>query len=216
MLSVSPREVHNTGQTVRRRDESSETRSLREKWNQRYLDTERDPPPASVLTENLHLLPSTGRALDLACGLGANALLLAQQGLDVIAWDLSPVAVDRLNREAKRQGLRVLAEVRNVCERPPEPETFDIILVSYFLDRGLAPALAEALRPTGLLLYQTFSQQAVSACGPSNPAYRLATNELLSLFSRLLVRFYREEGRLGDPGQGTRDVAQLIAQKAEQ
>ena len=143
--------------------------------------------------------------------MGANALLLAQKGLEVASWDLSPVAIERVNREAGARGLRLLAEVRDVCERPPDPESFDIILVSHFLDRGLAPALSEALRPAGLLLYQTFSQEAVSACGPSNPAYRLETNELLSLFPTLVVRFYREEGRLGDTERGIRDVAQLIA-----
>jgi tellurite methyltransferase len=81
------------------------TKTLSAKWDQRYLCSDRFPPPVPVLSQNLHLLPSRGRALDLACGLGANALLLAEQGLEVVAWDLSPVAIERLRREAESRGL---------------------------------------------------------------------------------------------------------------
>lgn len=186
---------------------------LRAKWDKRYSDSNPYPPPAAVLSENLHLLPRRGLALDLACGLGANALWLAERGLDVVARDLSPVAIERLEREAAARGLRIEARVRDVCALPPEPGAFDVILVSHFLERDLAPALMDALRPGGLIFYQTFSREAVTNCGPSNPAFRLAGNELLDLFRPLLVRFYREEGRAGDPGRGTRDIAQLIAQK---
>lgn len=188
--------------------------ALRVKWDQRYRDAERDPVPAAVLAENLHLLPASGRALDLACGLGAGAMLLAQHGLEAVAWDFSPVAIERLRRKSAARGLSIKAEVRDVSEWPPEPETFDVILVSHFLERDLAPALSSALRPRGLLFYQTFSRQAVSDCGPSNPDFRLATNELLELFPSLVVRFYREEGRIGNPRVGTRDIAQLVAQRS--
>jgi SAM-dependent methyltransferase len=151
--------------------------------------------------------------LDLACGLGGNALLLGERGLEVDAWDLSPVAIERLAQAAAAGGIRVHTAVRDVLTRPPEPDSFDLILVSHFLERGLAPAIAAALRPAGLLFYQTFTREAVSDCGPANPAYRLATNELLGLFPDLVVRYYREEGRVGDLHLGTRDIAQLIAQR---
>ncbi len=193
-------------------DKDSESRILRAKWDQRYGDSDRQPPAAAVLVENLHLLPTKGRALDLACGLGESALLLARQGLHVAAWDLSRVAIERLQQEAGSRDLQIESRVRDVCKEPPEPASFDVILVSHFLDRDLAPALTEALLPGGLLFYQTFIREAVSDCGPSNPAFRLAANELLRLFSTLEVRFYREEGRVGDLQQGTRDIAQLVAQ----
>ncbi len=189
--------------------------SLREKWDARYSGSDRLPPPARVLEENLHLLPSTGLALDLACGLGANALLLADRGLAVVAWDLSPVAIQRLRGTADRRGTRVDPRVRDVLADPPGPATFDLILVSHFLDRGLAAAIGAALRPGGVLFYQTFTREAVSDSGPSNPEYRLGANELLGLFPTLLVRYYREEGRLGDLASGTRDIAMLVAQRID-
>jgi tellurite methyltransferase len=192
-------------------DRSVET--LRDKWDQRHGSAEALPEAASVLRDNQHLLPAQGRTLDLACGLGANALLLARRGLEVTAWDLSPVAIARLRALAAGSSLSIAAEVRDVCAEPPPPETFDCILVAHFLERSLAPALAAALRPGGLLFYQTFVREAAGERGPSNPNYRLGINELLHLFSGLTLRFYREEGRTGDLRQGTRDLAQLIAQR---
>ncbi|MGD2081715.1 MAG: methyltransferase domain-containing protein [Chromatiales bacterium] len=186
---------------------------LRAKWDQRHGEAADIGEPAAVLAENAHLLPPAGRALDLACGRGANALFLSAAGLDVHAWDLSPVAIDRLGTEAAARGLTLTAEVRDVLAHPPPAARFDLIVVSYFLERGLAPALAGALRPGGLLFYETFAREAVTDCGPSNPAFRLADNELLRLFPGLRPRFYREEGRLGDLRRGHRDVAMLVAEQ---
>jgi len=167
-----------------------------------------------VLQENRHLLPGEGRALDLACGLGGNALLLAQAGLETEAWDLSPVAIERLRAEAAAAGLeRLHARVRDLEQSPPEAGSFDVICVGYFLERTLAPRLIDALRPGGLLFYQTFTRLAVSERGPSNPEFRLAENELLRLFGPLTLHFYREEGRLGDLSRGLRDLAMLVAEK---
>ena len=167
-----------------------------------------------MLSQNLHLLPVAGQALDLACGLGGNALLLAQHGLAVTAWDLSPVAVNRLRQSAEGLGLQGLtAEVRDLERRPPPPDCFDLIIVSYFLERSLAPYLVASLKPGGLLFYQTYTRFEVSKRGPENPLYRLDENELLVLFRPLSVRYYREEQRLGDTTKGARAVAMLIAEK---
>lgn len=186
--------------------------SQREKWDQRYRTAEELPEPALVLREYAHLLPGPGEALDLACGLGASALWLAERGFRVSAWDLSTVAVARLSALARERGLPVEAAVRDLITEPPPPDCFDLILVAHFLDRSLCPAIAAALRPGGVLFYQTFSRESVSTCGPSDPAYRLAPNELLSLFPGLIVRAYRDEGRLGDTTRGIRDLALLVAQ----
>lgn len=186
-------------------------------WDQRYRDRARSstglPQPAAVLSCNQHLLPPAGVALDLACGLGGNALLLAQAGLEVHAWDVSDVAVDELTAVAASAGLAIIAEQRDVLEQPPAPSRFDVIVVSRFLDRALMPILSTALRSHGLLFYQTFTRKKVDTGGPSNPHFLLAENELLRLCAGLIVRLYREEGQLGDTDLGLRNEALIVAQK---
>jgi tellurite methyltransferase len=190
------------------------TDDIKDMWNQKYREAnEPQGIPVEVLQENLHLLPRQGSALELACGLGANALLLSAQGLETHAWDLSQVAIDKLNALAGERELRVHAEARDILRYPPEPESFDVIVVSYFLDRGLIPHIKSALRPNGLLFYQTFTRTRVSDAGPKNEDFRLAENEFLGLFAGMHIVLFREEGRIGDLGRGLRDEAYIIAQK---
>jgi tellurite methyltransferase len=127
------------------------------------------------------------------------------------AWDLSPVAIGKLRDHAQAHGLPIRADVRDVERQPPDPDAFDVIVVSYFLERALAPALAAALRPGGLLFYQTWTREAVDDRGPGNPVFRLAPNELLHLFPGLRVVAYREEGLFGNTTEGLRDEAWLVA-----
>ncbi|QYZ64942.1 MAG: methyltransferase type 12 [Gammaproteobacteria bacterium (ex Lamellibrachia satsuma)] len=189
------------------------TAELKMMWDQRHADPDKQPSAAEVLLENLHLLPETGNALDLACGLGGNAMELARFGLEVSAWDISSVAVERLQHLAASEGLVLNAEQRDVEQDLLTENAFDVIVVSYFLNRDLMPALITALKPGGLIFYQTFTRIAVSDTGPSNSAYRLGDNELIALLSPLSLRFYREENRLGDLRKGFRDVAMIVAQK---
>jgi len=194
-----------------------EKEKIQEKWNHRYATAKGKPQAAQVLRDNCHLLPISGDALDLACGLGGNALLLAQAGLTVQAWDVSPVAIDAVQLHATTKHLHVQAIVRDVGEHPPLPASFDVIVVSYFLQRALVPALYAALRPGGLLFYQTFVndelQNNVFRQGPTNPDFLLAENELLTMFAPLHLRVYREEGVLGNNTHNRRNEALFIGQK---
>jgi tellurite methyltransferase len=186
----------------------------RQRWNTRYQQqTTHDAKAARVLTENQHLLPPAGRALDLACGLGGNAQLLAAHGLETWAWDISEIAVAQVRSMSQQGDLSIRTEVRDVSLHPPAPDSFDVIVISRFLDRDLAPALMAALTPNGLLFYQTFTRDAQAVVGPKNPAYLLAPQELLSLFRPLRLLVYREEGQVGDLSRGLRYEAMLVGQK---
>jgi tellurite methyltransferase len=184
-----------------------------DKWNRIYLTKSAVPKAALVLEQNKHLLPVKGEALDLACGQGGNALLLAQAGLNVQAWDVSDVAIDQLKNLASTQGLAIDASVRDVVFTPPAANSFDVIVVSFFLDRALCAVLAAAIKPGGLIIYQTYCRNKVSEGGPRNPEYLLEDNELLFLFPNMKVRLYREEDCLGDVALGYRNQAYLVAEK---
>lgn len=183
---------------------------LSAKWDARYRADSAPGAPAAVLAENTHLLPVHGEALDLACGLGANATLMAKQGLRVSAWDLSSVAIEHLRRAAPPG---VLCTVRDVLAQPPVPQSFDVIVVSNFLSRGLETALVEALRADGLLFYQTFTRDKRDPGGPSNPDFLLKRSELLEMFSALRLVYYREDARVGRLERGERKQAMYVGQK---
>jgi len=185
------------------------------KWNHFYNSQppKRCYPVVQVLTENEFLLPATGTALDLACGIGANAIFLAEQGLAVTAWDISVVAIDKLTTYAVQQGLDINACQQNIVAESFIKCCFDVIVVSRFLDRTLSDAIIGALKPDGLLFYQTFTREKTSPKPPNNPDYLLAENELLTLFSPLRVVFYRENASIGNQLRGLRNEAQFIGQK---
>ncbi len=184
----------------------------RRKWQQRYLGVAVEAPTAcGVLADNAFLLPGKGRALDLACGRGGNALLLARHGLQTEGWDYAPAAIESLNQMAKAEALPLNAVVRDVETHPPEADGFDVITVSYFLDRATIPRIVEALRPDGLIFYETWLREAVDDSGPRNRDFRLGQNELLHLFSGLQVLSYQEHGLVGDSSKVIRNVARLVA-----
>lgn len=182
-------------------------------WNRIYSQEDSNTlHAAEVLTENAYLLPKTGTALDLACGLGGNAIFLAQQKLAVTAWDISSVAIAKLAAYADRERLNINARQQNITKDVFAESRYDVISVSRFLDRTLSDAIIGALKPGGLLFYQTFTREKTNELGPNNPAFLLDRNELLRLFSPLTVVFYRENSLCGDPQKGLRNEAQFIGQ----
>ena len=188
--------------------------TAREKWDRKHAEAiPVAQEPAKVLTEYAYLLPKTGIALDLACGRGGNALFLARRELVVHAWDISRIAIDELQRQAGAENLEIQTSILDVSECPPSSKTFDVICVSFYLERAIASQIMDALKPQGLLFYQTFTHERVSDEGPSNPSYRLASNELLELFAPLHILAYQELGLVGNVERGVRDVAWLVGQR---
>jgi len=188
----------------------------REKWNRIYSTGSIDVPGAArVLADHAYLLPRSGTAVDLACGTGGNAILLADHGLETWAWDISDSAVEKLKEFTRDRNVNLMVQQRDVRSCPPDPDSYDVIVVSRFLDRGLMPHIINALRNEGLVFYQTFIKEKTGSAGPRNPDYLLKENELLGFFQSLHIVFYVEEGTVGDAARGIRNEAMLIAQKRE-
>ena len=168
------------------------------------------PDPCHVLKTYGHLMPQTGLALDLACGMGGNAMFLAQHGFKTTAIDISSVAIDAVQG---RQHPLIDARCEFLSAASLEKAAFNIIVVSNYLDRGLCGAIADALVPDGLLFYQTFVQdKANQESGPKNPEYLLESNELLTLFQKLKVLVFSDQGSQGDIDRGFRNQSYLVAQ----
>ena len=156
--------------------------------------------PSSWLLECADLLPSPGGALDVACGFGRHALLLASSGYRVDAVDRDPERIAFVAFVAARLGLRVTASTRDleVADVDLGAGAYDLIVGVHYLHRPLFPVLIRALRPGGLLLYETFRKGHVGK-GPTNPVFLLDPGELPRLVAPLVVVRQREgefEGRM--------------------
>jgi tellurite methyltransferase len=179
--------------------------------------------PASIVRELLPLLPS-GPALDIACATGRHTLLLATRHQPVTAVDWSGAGLDLLEVRARAAHVSIhrvktvekmgksfhggidLVQADLECLELPE-NSFELILCLQYLQRSLFPDITRALRPGGVLLFETFTQaQLEFAGGPRNPEYLLEAGELRTAFAELRLIFYRELRA----GQG---IASLVAQK---
>ena len=143
---------------------SIEARSARERWNRRYTERGFVPfpdRPAEWLVENRAVLTGPGgrRALDLACGDGRNALFLAQLGFDVVAVDVSDVAINALRKAAVNRGLAVDARRVDLEDEALPGDRYDVIVQINYLQRDLFGSLARALTSGGILIVETESFQ---------------------------------------------------------
>ncbi|MBI2913459.1 MAG: class I SAM-dependent methyltransferase [Chloroflexi bacterium] len=183
-------------------------------WNERYQREEAVPErgPAAFLVEHVDLLPPAGRALDVAMGTGRNALYLASLGYDVTGIDISPAAVALCRAEAQRRRLRIEAVCADLTSYPLASEAYDIVLNFYYLDRQLCPRLAKALRPGGVLVFETFTTgQRRFGWGPTQDEYLLRAGELRALFPQLEALVYREGIQQGE--RGPKAVAGLVGRR---
>jgi dihydroneopterin aldolase len=178
-----------------------------------------NPVPSPFVTRQLHRLPK-GRALDVACGRGRHTLYLANHGFEVDAIDRDRENLAALSAAAQQRHLGQIAVKqvdleRLTDERPEFPaNTYDAIIVCFYLHRPLFPWLTDALKPHGVLLYETFTiDNYVRYRHPRRWEFCLAQNELLRLASSLRVLSYDEGEHEGGPGMGSVFTAQLVAQK---
>jgi SAM-dependent methyltransferase len=155
------------------------------------LGDDRWTQPVPFLVEQLDRLPR-GRALDLAMGLGRNAVYLARQGWTVDGVDRSLKAVKEAKALASRLGVSINAMVSDLADYPIRPGYYDLICCFYFLDRRLFPMMGQGLKVGGAVLYQsvTIDQLALRPDFPRE--HCLERNELLAAFKDLRVLYYRE------------------------
>ena len=170
--------------------------------------------PADFLVEHRRLLPPGGRALDAAMGTGRNALHLASLGYAVTGIDVSGVAVERCRAEAQRRGLNIEAVQADLQSYHLPRESYDVVIDFYYLQRELAPALVAALRPGGVLVFESFTtEQRRFGWGPVQDDFLLRPGELRTLFAGLEELVYREGLAESQSGRGTKAVAGLVARK---
>ncbi len=175
------------------------------RWNARYAQQADAPipPPRPLLVRAAEFLPPAGLALEVAMGLGGSAAWLWGRGWRVIGLDIAAVAV----RRAKAACPGLAAAVVDLTQLALPAAAFDVIVNFYYLDRALWPQYRRALKPGGVLIFETMTRAMLTVRPESNPAHLLAPGELSAAFAdwERLIDF---EG-----WHGNRAVAQLVARR---
>jgi len=180
-------------------------------WNQRYQNTGRGLSlPRDFLIENQDFLPHRGLALDIAMGLGHNANLMSEHGLQVIGVDFSTVAL----RKAKM----VFPQIQVIRSTLPfihfSKESFDVILNFWFLDRSLFPVYRSILKTGGILFLETMRSGPESEFLDVNPRYLLQPGELREYFGDWDFLIY-DETRSAIAHGSDQPITRLIAKKPD-
>jgi len=188
----------------------------RDKWDARYRDGayESRTHPTALLADWLPRIPR-GRALDVACGAGRNALFLAANGFSVTALDISRVALQRASSTAAQRGLDVEWLYADLDEEltgalPAGP--FDLIVWVRYVHRALMPQLIARLAVGGALLCEQHLQTDQPVTGPTSPEFRLAPGEVRRSAQSLHIK-HEYQGLAVDPDGRTVALVQLIGTK---
>ena len=143
--------------------------------------------PSPWIARFAPLVPAGGSVLDLACGGGRHARLFLDRSHPVTALDRD-VAQARLAEGAEL----IAADLEDGSPWPLEGRSFDAVVVTNYLWRPLFPSILAALKPGGVLLYETFAAGNEAFGRPANPDHLLKRGELLDLARGLAVVAYED------------------------
>ncbi|WP_119065195.1 class I SAM-dependent methyltransferase [Aggregatilinea lenta] len=158
----------------------------RQKWEARYGKAPRYPqehePNPLLMRWAPPALPGS-RALELACGLGQDALWLGEHGYRVDAFDLSFTALRQARTEMQRRGISGVHFIQADLDDYPLPcRAYDLVYVYRFLDRRLFPAIRDRVRPGGLVIYETLNVRRRKRHPSASAAHTLELGELSGHF----------------------------------
>ena len=158
----------------------------REDWDRRYAAVENlwaVKPNRFLVAEVAGLTP--GRALDLACGEGQNAIWLASLGWTVLGVDYSEVAISKGRARAERDGVHVELMCADLVSYEPEVSAFDLVLVLYLHipaheRRPVFERAAAAVAPGGTFVFvgHDLTNLTDGVGGPSDPDLLCAPDEI--------------------------------------
>ena len=180
----------------------------KEQWEEKYRSNPigQIPDPAALLRNNTRLF-SGGTALDMAMGMGQNAVFLASHGYDVTGVDRSAGAVTLAQEHADKNGVSLRAVAQDMATFGIDENSYDMIVAFYFLERSLFPEIKKGLKKNGLVFFETYTAAQAGLGGPKNPDFLLKPNELLCAFLDFFIVFYHERT------SGGKAIASLIARK---
>jgi len=155
------------------------------------------------------LIRAGGTTLDVACGGGRHARLLAGMGYTVEAADRDAASLAQLAGVSR---VHTRCTDLESAAWPYGGQRFDGIVVTNYLHRPLLPHLLAALNDGGVLIYETFMLGNERFGRPGNPDFLLRSNELLDVVHGALMVIAFEQGEVGQPKQAV--VQRICAVRA--
>jgi tellurite methyltransferase len=190
------------------------------RWDERYREGDWVDArgPADIVRTALPWIEETaaeggpGRALDVACGAGRNAVFLAERGWKVLGFDRSVEGLRILSRRGAERDLPIVPVLADAAEFAVRPGSVDLVVNTHFLLREAFPLLRSALRPGGLLVFETFSVVELEELGGDiRRAFAVERGELLRAFAGFQVLLH-EEG-VFEREEGDRGLARFVGRK---
>ena len=142
-------------------------------------------------------------------GEGRNGVFLATKGFQVTGVDISEAGFKKAQALAAEKNVTLTTVVADLEQYAMPPNTFDVIICTYYLQRDLFPKIAAALKPGGMVLIETYTVDHLQYRPTFNKAFLLKRNELLTLLPGLRVLRYQEV----DTGDAA--FASILAQKPQ-
>ena len=185
----------------------------RRRWEARYRQgAYGERTHASAWLERWATVAPAGRALDVACGAGRNALHLAALGFDVTGVDIAPTALAQGAAAAARRGLELTWLERDLDDGIGVVGEFALIAMIRYVDLPLLGQLAGRLAPGGVLVVEQHLRTEQAVGGPSAPAFRVVPGALLEAADGLDI-LEHWEGLATDPDGRTMALARLAAKR---
>lgn len=181
-----------------------------ERWNRRYQSPLYDKlaQPRNILLDNEKFIPRSGRALDLACGLGQNSKYLSGLGLEVYSVDIAINAVKNLKICEPKVNV-ILADLENFFI----PQNyFSLIINFYYFNPPIFQTLSKKLISGGFLFVETLTEKMLDIKPDIEKRHLLKPGELITFFDQFVILYYFE-GWLFDDNGKQKAVAQMIAKK---
>ena len=184
----------------------------RTKWNKRYRDGAyaQRVRPSELLETWIGQIPP-GRALDVACGAGRNALYLATRGFSVDAVDISREGLNRARDSARNPGLQVNWVEHDLDDPLPLDNLYQLILVIRYVNLPLLRRLTASLAPGGYLICEQHLVTDAEVIGPVSPSFRVKSGDLRAAAAGLRIH-HLEETLVEEPDGRMAALARLVAQ----
>jgi cyclopropane fatty-acyl-phospholipid synthase-like methyltransferase len=186
-------------------------------WNKRYADSDYlyGTEPNSFLAEQYRLLSSP--VLSLSEGEGRNAVFLARRGLEVVAVDISGVALEKAQRLAESSGVEIKTLVADLATFEPEENQYgSVISISAHLPsrvrNRLYPLIERSLKRDGVVILEAFSENQLSRStgGPKDSDMLMTVEKLQQEFPNLETVLLREVEREVSEGAGHTGMASVV------